>query len=112
MSDHEIDLLEQTARKLAWIARGMAALVVMGFGAGAGIATQQAQIATLTSKHEVMEARQDKAENRLESYQIATNQKFEALLASQSQVLIAVAEMRAEMRALTDRIDRSQKNGP
>jgi hypothetical protein len=34
MSEHETDLLEQTTRKLAWIARGMVALIGMGFAAG------------------------------------------------------------------------------
>jgi hypothetical protein len=111
MSEHETDLLEQTTRKLAWIARGMVALIGIGFAAGVWMATQQAEIARLGTAAEASEKRHDKVEHRLEAYQVLTSQKFETLLASQSAVLVSVAEMRAEMRALTERIDRAHKNG-
>lgn len=110
MSEHEINLIEQTAKRMAWMLRGMVALIAMAFGGGVWVTEQHSRLERLSNAHEVLEKRQDKAEIRLESYQISTNQKFEALLSAQSQVLVSVAEMRVEMRSIVERIDRAHKN--
>jgi hypothetical protein len=105
MSEHDLDLLDKVAGRIKLILWAMGLLIAGGAAGGGWLARQEYRLAGF-------EKEQQKMEVRLEGYQAATSQKFESLLSSQSQILIALAEVRIELRTINERLERELKKDP
>jgi hypothetical protein len=105
MSEHDLDLLDKVAGRIKLILWAMGLLIAGGAAGGGWLVRQEYRLAGF-------EKEQQKMEVRLEGYQASTSQKFESLLSSQSQILIALAEVRIELRTINERLERELKKDP